>query len=223
MMALLLTGAPGMAAEINVMSGDAPKEALAILIPRFEKLTGHHVKMTYAVIAALQQKLAAGETPDMVLLPTSAVADLARTGNLKSDGSRPFGTIRIVAIKSWRNRITGTLAISWKNELPDRLDESTRLFEGRAMTTAGKLDVAGTGNVVSHLPAQRRRCRAIELAAKNQRRVANCRKLRDEIGLHQGSAGGDESFRRDAEQHFAPLLDRVGMSIEIGFVEHAVR
>jgi hypothetical protein len=33
MMALLLTGAPGMAAEINVMSGGAPKEALAILIP----------------------------------------------------------------------------------------------------------------------------------------------------------------------------------------------
>jgi ABC-type molybdate transport system substrate-binding protein len=64
MMALLLTGAPGMAAEINVMSGGAPKEALAILIPRFEKLTGHHVKITCAVIAALQQKLTPGETPD---------------------------------------------------------------------------------------------------------------------------------------------------------------
>jgi hypothetical protein len=34
--ALLLTGAPSMAAEINVMSGGAPKEALAILIPQFE-------------------------------------------------------------------------------------------------------------------------------------------------------------------------------------------
>jgi molybdate transport system substrate-binding protein len=98
MTALLLTGVPGMAAEINVMSGGAPKEALAVLIPRFEKLTGHHVKMVYAVIAALQQKLAAGETPDMVLLPTSAIGDLARTGKLKSEGSAPFGTIRIVAI-----------------------------------------------------------------------------------------------------------------------------
>jgi hypothetical protein len=38
------------------MSGGPPKEALAILIPRFEKLTGHDVKMTYAVIAALCSK-----------------------------------------------------------------------------------------------------------------------------------------------------------------------
>jgi molybdate transport system substrate-binding protein len=87
-----------MAAEISVMSGGAPKEALAILIPQFEKRTGHHVKVTYAVISALQQKLAAGERPDMVLLPSSAIADLARAGTLKSDGSAPFGTIRVMAI-----------------------------------------------------------------------------------------------------------------------------
>jgi molybdate transport system substrate-binding protein len=87
-----------MAAEINIMSGGAPKEALAILIPQFEKLTGHHIKMTYAVISALQQKLAAGESPDMVLLPTSAIADLAKAGTLKSEGSAPFGTIEVVAV-----------------------------------------------------------------------------------------------------------------------------
>jgi molybdate transport system substrate-binding protein len=96
--ALLHAGVPGMAAEINIMSGGAPKEALAILIPQFEKLTGHHIKMTYAVISALQQKLAAGETPDMVLLPTSAIADLVKAGTLKSEGNAPFGTIEVVAI-----------------------------------------------------------------------------------------------------------------------------
>jgi molybdate transport system substrate-binding protein len=87
-----------MAAEITIMSGGAPKEALAILIPQFEKLTGHHIKVTYAVIAALQQKLAAGEIPDMVLLPTSAIAELARAGTLKSEGSAPFGTIQVVVV-----------------------------------------------------------------------------------------------------------------------------
>ena len=95
---LLQCGSPGMAAEINVMSGGAPKEALAILIPPFEKLTGDHVRVTYAVISALQQKLAAGESPDMVLLPASAIADLAKAGTLKSEGSAPFGTIRVMAI-----------------------------------------------------------------------------------------------------------------------------
>jgi molybdate transport system substrate-binding protein len=96
--AVLHVGSPGMAAEISIMSGGAPKEVLATLIPRFEKLTGHHIKMTYAVIAALQQKLTAGETPDMVLLPVSAITELARAGKLKSEGSAPFGTIQVVAI-----------------------------------------------------------------------------------------------------------------------------
>ncbi|MEA2833909.1 MAG: molybdate transport system substrate-binding protein [Methylobacteriaceae bacterium] len=96
--ALLHAGAPSMAAEITIMSGGAPKEVLAALVPQFEKVTGHQVKVTYAVIAALQQKLASGERPDMVLLPTSAIADLAKAGTLKSEGSAPFGTIEIVAI-----------------------------------------------------------------------------------------------------------------------------
>jgi molybdate transport system substrate-binding protein len=96
--AALLTGVPAVAADISVMSGGAPKEALAILIPRFEKLTGHHVTVTYAVIAALQQKLAAGDIPDMVFLPMSAIMDLAKAGTLKSEGSAPFGTIKVVGI-----------------------------------------------------------------------------------------------------------------------------
>jgi molybdate transport system substrate-binding protein len=34
----------------------------------------------------------------MVLLPTSAIADLAKAGTLKSEGSAPFGTIEVVAV-----------------------------------------------------------------------------------------------------------------------------
>jgi molybdate transport system substrate-binding protein len=96
--ATLMAITPAMAADINIMSGGAPKEALAVLIPQFEKQTGHRVKMTYMVISALQQKLAAGEAPDMVLMPTSAIADLAKAGKLKAEGSAPFGTVKIVAI-----------------------------------------------------------------------------------------------------------------------------
>ncbi|MCF8476432.1 MAG: substrate-binding domain-containing protein [Pseudolabrys sp.] len=80
------------------MSGGAPKEALAVLIPIFEKLTGHRVKMSYAVISAIQQKLAAGAIPDMVFLPMPAIAEHAKAGKLKIKGSAPFGTVKIVAI-----------------------------------------------------------------------------------------------------------------------------
>ena len=89
---------PASAVDIKVMSGGAPKEALAVLIPCFAALTGHHVTMTYAVISAMQQRLAAGETPDMVLLPMNVIADQAKAGTLENKGSAPFGAVKIVAI-----------------------------------------------------------------------------------------------------------------------------
>lgn len=95
---LVMATFPTMAADIHIMSGGAPKEALAVLIPQFEKQTGHHVKMTYMVISALQQKLAAGESPDMVLMPTTAIANLAKEGKLRAEGSAPFGIVKIVTI-----------------------------------------------------------------------------------------------------------------------------
>ena len=89
----------GWADDIRVWSGGAPTAALETLIPQFEKWTGHHIAMTYQVISALKQRLASGgEAPDMVLLPLPAIADLAKIGKLKQQGSLPFGTVKLVAI-----------------------------------------------------------------------------------------------------------------------------
>jgi molybdate transport system substrate-binding protein len=57
------------AAEIHVMSGGAPKEVSALLAPRFEQQTGNKVKFTYAVITELREKLDAGATADVLVLP----------------------------------------------------------------------------------------------------------------------------------------------------------
>src|SRR5262245_27638814 len=72
-LALSNPGSAALAAEIHVMTGGAPKEVLTALAPEFEKRTGHNVRFTYAVISAIQQKLAAGEKPDMVLMPAPAL------------------------------------------------------------------------------------------------------------------------------------------------------
>jgi molybdate transport system substrate-binding protein len=93
-----LYAAPAVAADINVMSGGAPKEALSVLIPQFERTTGHHVKMTYVLISALRQRIADGEAPDMVIMPTTAIDGLVKLGRLKQDGTETFGTVRLVAI-----------------------------------------------------------------------------------------------------------------------------
>jgi molybdate transport system substrate-binding protein len=96
--AAMLLATPALAADINVMSGGAPKEVLNILIPQFERATGHRVKMSYILISALRQKIADGETPDMVVMPTTAIDDLVKMGRLRQAGIDKFGTVRLVAI-----------------------------------------------------------------------------------------------------------------------------
>jgi molybdate transport system substrate-binding protein len=93
-----LYAAPAVAADINVMSGGAPREALNVLIPQFEQATGHHVKMTYVLISALRQRIADGDAPDMVIMPTTAINGLIKLGRLKQDGYQSFGTVRLVVI-----------------------------------------------------------------------------------------------------------------------------
>ncbi|MEA2928886.1 MAG: molybdate transport system substrate-binding protein [Hyphomicrobiales bacterium] len=89
------TGSTALAADIHVMSGGAPKEVLTELVPEFEKATGHKVRITYIVISAMQQKLAAGEKPDMVLMPAPVLEAQVKAGVMR-DAPRPnLGVVRI--------------------------------------------------------------------------------------------------------------------------------
>lgn len=97
-LAAVMAAAPAAAADITVMSGGAPKEALSELIPQFESATGHRVKMSYVLITALRQKIIDGETPDMVVMPTTAIDELVKLGKLREAGRGTFGTVRLVAI-----------------------------------------------------------------------------------------------------------------------------
>jgi len=85
-------------AEINVYSGGAPKEALAVLTPAFERQSGHRVKYTYAVISEIQKRLAAGETPDMVFMPVPALDALTGSGVLKAQPRGILGSVGIGVI-----------------------------------------------------------------------------------------------------------------------------
>jgi molybdate transport system substrate-binding protein len=82
-------------ADIHVMTGGAPKEVLAVLTPRFEQQTGHKVHFAYIVITAMQEKLAAGEKPHMVLMPVPAIDARVKDGILRGDARAALGTVRI--------------------------------------------------------------------------------------------------------------------------------
>lgn len=93
--ALHISGSTALAADIHVMSGGAPKEVLAVLTPEFEKQTGHKVHFTYIVISAMQQKLAAGEKPDMVLMPVPALAAQAKAGVMREEPQARLGVVSV--------------------------------------------------------------------------------------------------------------------------------
>ena len=96
--AAMVTSTSVSAAEINVMSGGAPKEVFALLAPKFEQQTGNKVKFTYAVITALHEKLAAGEKADVLVLPAPVLNSLAKDGKVRADSRATFGTVGISVV-----------------------------------------------------------------------------------------------------------------------------
>jgi molybdate transport system substrate-binding protein len=89
---------PAPAAEISVMSGGVPKDVLAVLVPQFEKNTGHHVTLNYVLVSSLRQKILSGEPADMVILPTTAIENLIAARKIAPDGRELFGTVKLVAV-----------------------------------------------------------------------------------------------------------------------------
>jgi molybdate transport system substrate-binding protein len=90
-----MSGSIAVAAEIHVMTGGAPKEVLGVLTPVFEQQTGHKVHFTYIVISAMQQKLAAGEKPDMVLMPVPAIEARVKEGLFRADAWAKLGIVSV--------------------------------------------------------------------------------------------------------------------------------
>jgi molybdate transport system substrate-binding protein len=72
--------------EIRLFSGGAPQLALKALTADFERQTGHRLIPTYALVTVIQQKLAAGEKADLILLPVPLIAAIEKTTALRAEG-----------------------------------------------------------------------------------------------------------------------------------------
>src|SRR6476659_114168 len=90
-----MAGSSAVAADIHVMTGGAPKEVLAVVTPQVEQQTGHKVHITYIVISAMQQKLAAGEKPDMVLMPAPALEAQVKAGVMRGEPRPNLGVVSV--------------------------------------------------------------------------------------------------------------------------------
>jgi molybdate transport system substrate-binding protein len=85
-------------AAIKVMSGGAPKEVFGVLTPAFEEQSGHKVSYTFAVMAALRDRLAAGEAADVLVMPTNILDGYEKAGVVRSGGRAVLGLVSVNAV-----------------------------------------------------------------------------------------------------------------------------
>jgi molybdate transport system substrate-binding protein len=89
---------PLLPAELRVYSGGAPQETLKLLAPEFEKITGHRLAFTFAVVGAIRQRLEAGEKADVVLLPVPLIDALEQAGKIRPDSRSLLARVGIAVV-----------------------------------------------------------------------------------------------------------------------------
>ena len=118
-------------ATILVMSGGAPKEVFALLVPQFERESGHKVGFTYAVITAIKDKLAAGEKADVLVMPVPVLEGYAKDGKIRGDARVTFGTVGL-------SMVVRESAPKPDISTPDKLREAMRSARAIVHATPGQ-------------------------------------------------------------------------------------
>jgi molybdate transport system substrate-binding protein len=88
----------GAMATIKILSGGAPKEVFVKLTPAFEKHSGHKIDFTFAVLAALRDKLAAGEKADALVMPTNILDSYQASGEVRAAHRAVLGLVSVNAV-----------------------------------------------------------------------------------------------------------------------------
>jgi molybdate transport system substrate-binding protein len=89
-----------LAGEVRIMSGQAIEAGLVVAVDAFRKQTGNDVKIAYATTPQMRQRLAAGETPDVVIAPPALLDELTRAGKIDGTAQVPVGRVGVgVAVR----------------------------------------------------------------------------------------------------------------------------
>jgi molybdate transport system substrate-binding protein len=86
---------PAKSAELRVISGGGAQQILRTLVPKFESVNGDKVELNFSVVGAIQQKLAAGEKGDVLILPATLLDGLEKAGVFRTQSRTPLGQIGI--------------------------------------------------------------------------------------------------------------------------------
>ena len=103
--AVMLAGIAN-AAEIKVIGSPGTRAPYTLLVPGFEKATGHKVTTTWGGVNAVAKRVADGEVADVVMLPAAQIDDLIKLGKLIADSRVNVATSGIgVAIRAGAPKI----------------------------------------------------------------------------------------------------------------------
>ena len=103
--AVMLAGIAN-AAEIKVIGSPGTREPYTLLVPAFEKATGHKVITTWGGVTAVAKRVADGEVADVVMLPAAQIDDLIKLGKLIAESRVNVATSSIgVAIRAGAPKI----------------------------------------------------------------------------------------------------------------------
>jgi molybdate transport system substrate-binding protein len=94
---LMAAGAPrgAAAAEIKVLTAGAFKQVLLMLLPEFEKQTGHKVIVQNDTVGALAKRIEGGEVFDLAVLTPAAVNDLSTKGKFVAGSRTNLGRVGV--------------------------------------------------------------------------------------------------------------------------------
>lgn len=98
LLALVASPRPIAAAEVVVYSAGAMQSGLERLRPVFERESGHAVRVTVAVPAALRERIEGGETPDLLIAPPTVIEALERGGRLRPEARAVLGRVGVAVV-----------------------------------------------------------------------------------------------------------------------------
>lgn len=98
---LMLSTAHCGAADLKVLSARVVQEPFQQLTADFARESGHNVDASYGSPGAIQNKLKAGDKPDVIVLPTAAMDQLDKAGLIVSASRAELGRAVVgVAVKA---------------------------------------------------------------------------------------------------------------------------
>lgn len=85
-------------ANLLIFSGGAPKQIFNQLAPAFERQRGHKIDFVFAVTKILSDRIAAGEKPDVLVLPTNILDSYQKDGVVRAQDRAVLGLVSINAV-----------------------------------------------------------------------------------------------------------------------------